>query len=213
MLTTQLLTHRYVPATHPGARERVIIVLHGLGDSLNGFSFLPQALRLPEFSYLIVNAPDDYYGGFSWYDFGGENRALSTPGIERSRTLLLKLIVELQGQGVAAGDIHLFGFSQGCLMSVDVGLRCPQVLGGICGVSGYVGVPEEYPEKLSDVVRQQKFLITHGVRDPMVPFGPAAEQFAELQKQGVPLEFKIYDKEHTILPEELGEIREWFDGL
>ena len=61
--------------------------------------------------------------------------------------------------------------------------------------------------------RSQKFLITHGVRDPMVPFGPAAEQFAELQKQGVPLEFKIYDKEHTILPEELGEIREWFDGL
>jgi predicted esterase len=44
----------------------------------------------------------------------------------------------------------------------------------------------------------------------MVPFGPAAEQFAELQKLGVPLEFKIYDKDHTILPEELEDIREWF---
>ena len=213
MLTTRLLTHRYVPAKAPGAHERLIIVLHGLGDSLNGFSFLPQALNLPEFSYLMVNAPDDYYGGFSWYDYGGENRALSNPGILRSRKLLLDLIGELEGQGMAAADIHLFGFSQGCLMAVDVGLRCPQVLGGICGVSGYVGFPEEYPEKLSDVARRQKFLITHGVRDPMVPFGPAAGQFAELQKQGVPLDFKIYDKDHTILPEELADIREWFLGL
>ena len=213
MLSTALFSHRYVPARMPGARERLIIVLHGLGDSLNGFSFLPQALNLPDFSYLMLNAPDDYYGGFSWYDFGGENRALSSPGIVRSRGLLLRLLEELQGQGVEAADVHLFGFSQGCLMAVDAGLRCPEVLGGICGVSGYVGVPDEYPEKLSAVARQQKFLITHGVRDPMVPFGPAAEQFAELQKLGVPLEFKIYDKDHTILPEELEDIRAWFLGL
>jgi phospholipase/carboxylesterase len=213
MLSTRLFTYRYVPAPAPGARERLIVVLHGLGDSLNGFSFLPQALKLPEFSYLMLNAPDDYYGGFSWYDFGGQGNPVSSRGIVRSRQLLLELIGELKGQGVGAADIHLFGFSQGCLMAVDVGLRCPEVLGGICGVSGYVGFPGEYPEKFSAVAREQKFLLTHGVRDAMVPFGPAAEQFAELQKLGVPLEFKIYDKDHTILPEELEDIRGWFLGL
>jgi phospholipase/carboxylesterase len=213
MISTRLLTHRYVPAATPGPRERLIVVLHGLGDSLNGFSFLPQALRLPAFSYLLVNAPDDYYGGFSWYDFGGQGNPVSNPGIARSRGLLLQLIDELKGQGLEASDIHLFGFSQGCLMAVDVGLRCPQVLGGVCGVSGYVGFPGEYPAQFSAVAGQQKFLITHGVRDLTVPFGPAAEQFAELQKQGIPLEFKIYDKDHTLLPEELGDIREWFLGL
>jgi phospholipase/carboxylesterase len=213
MITTRLFSHRYVPAPQPGSRERLILVLHGLGDSLNGFSFLPQALRLPEFSYLLLNAPDDYYGGFSWYDFGGENRALSTPGIKRSRKLLLSLIEELEGQGMAASDIHLFGFSQGCLMSVDVGLHSPKILGGICGVSGYVGVPEEYPAGLSPAAPQQHFLITHGTGDPMVPFGPAAGQFAELQKIGIALDFRIYDKAHTILPEELEDIREWFLSL
>jgi phospholipase/carboxylesterase len=213
MLTTRLLSHRYVPATAPGAHERVMVVLHGLGDSLNGFSFLPQALRLPEFSYLMVNAPDDYYGGFSWYDFGGQGNPVSHAGIRRSRGLLMGLIEELEAQGVTADHIYFFGFSQGCLMATDVGLRCPKVLGGICGVSGYVGLPEEYPEQFSAVARQQKFLITHGVSDPMVPFGPAAQQFAELQKLGIPLDFRIYEKVHTLLPEELDEIREWFAGL
>jgi len=210
MLSTRLFTHRYVPARAPGARERLILVLHGLGDSLHGFSFLPQALNLPEFSYLLLNAPDDYYGGFSWYDFGGQGHPVSHAGIRRSRQLLFDLLDELQAQGIAAGDIHLFGFSQGCLMSVDVGLRYPQALGGICGVSGYVGLPEEYPRQFSAVAKQQKFLITHGTGDPMVPFGPAAEQFAELQKAGIAIDFRVYDKVHTILPEELEDIREWF---
>jgi phospholipase/carboxylesterase len=186
-----------------------MIVLHGLGDSLDGFAFLPQALDLPDFSFLGVNAPDSYYGGYSWYEYQGD----SATGILRSRQLLLDLIEELQGQGVEAADIHLFGFSQGCLMAVDVGLRCPQVLGGICGVSGYVAFPEEYPAAFSAVARLQKFLITHGTRDPMIPFGPAAAQFAELEKQGIPLDFRVYDKDHTILPEELADIREWFMGL
>jgi phospholipase/carboxylesterase len=209
MISTRLFKHRYVPAPAPGPRPRLIVVLHGLGDSLNGFAFLPQALRLPEFSYLMVNAPDAYYGGFSWYEHAGD----ASPGILRSRQLLLGLIGELEEQGVGASDIHLFGFSQGCLMAMDVGLRCSKKLGGICAVSGYIGVPFEYPEAFSAVAKEQKFLVTHGVRDAMVPFGPAAAQFAELQKQGIPIEFKIYDKEHTILPEELEDIREWFAGL
>ena len=92
MLNTQSLESRYYPARGADhARERVIIVLHGLGDSLHGFSFLPQALNLPGFSYLMVNAPDPYYGGYSWYDFGGDPQ----PGQRRSRALLLDLIEEI----------------------------------------------------------------------------------------------------------------------
>jgi len=213
MLSTRLFTHRYVPARLPSDRERLIIVLHGLGDSLHGFSFLPQALNLPEFSYLLVNAPDDYYGGFSWYDFGGQGNPVSHAGIRRSRQMLFDLLAELEGQGMAASDTYLFGFSQGCLMSVDVGLRYPKVLGGICGVSGYVGLPEEYPEQFSAVAKQQRFLITHGTGDPMVPFGPAAGQYAELQKAGIAIDFRVYDKVHTIVEDELDEIREWFSAL
>ena len=208
MLTTRHFQHRYVPARQKSARERVVIVLHGLGDSLNGFSFLPEALGIGELSYLLLNAPDSYYGGYSWYDFQGD----SATGIRRSRELLLKLLHELKEQGVASSDIFLFGFSQGCLMATDLGLRCPEVLGGICGVSGYVAFMEEYPEHLSPSAQSQHFHISCGYRDTMVPFEPAARQFQQLQALGINIDFRAYDKEHTILEEELKDIAAWFRG-
>lgn len=206
MLTTKLFQHSYVPARSKGEREKVMIVLHGLGDSLRGFSFLTEALGIEELSYLMLNAPDDYYGGFSWYDFQGDKDV----GIRRSRELLLKLVEELKAQNVEPRDIFFFGFSQGCLMATDIGLRCPDILGGICGVSGYVGLMEEYPAQFSAVAKDQRFLITHGHSDPMVPFEPAAQQFQKLHSLGIQIDFRAYDKVHTILPEELNAIAGWF---
>jgi phospholipase/carboxylesterase len=206
MLTTRTFEHRYVPAAKKGERERVLLVLHGLGDSLRGFSFLPEALNIDAFSYLFLNAPDSYYGGYSWYDYPGN----SAVGIRRSREMLLQLLQELKEQGVAANDIFLFGFSQGCLMATDLGLRSSEILGGICGVSGYVAFMEEYPEHFSPVAQSQHFFITHGYLDPMVPFESSFRQFQQLQKFGIPLEFHPYDKDHTILPEELNDIATWF---
>lgn len=205
MLNTSRFTHRYLPARAPGPRERVLVVLHGLGDSLNGYRFLPDALRIPELSFLLVNAPDAYYDGYSWYDYRGDMR----PGVTRSRDLLLALLDELQDQGVEARDIFLFGFSQGCLMVTDVALRAPVVLGGVVGVSGYVAFPEQYPDALSPVARDQKILITHGRLDPVVPFEPAARQFRQLRDLGLDLDLVVYDKEHTMLMEELNTISDW----
>ena len=57
MLVTEL-----VPAREPDSR-RLMVVLHGLGDSMDGYRWMPQELDLPWLNYLLVNAPDDYYGG------------------------------------------------------------------------------------------------------------------------------------------------------
>jgi phospholipase/carboxylesterase len=205
MLTAGNFHHRYIPPRIRSARERVLIVLHGLGDSLNGYHFLPEALQIPELSYLLVNAPDPYYGGYSWYDFMGDME----PGVVRSRGLLLGLLDALREQGVLPEDTFLFGFSQGCLVAADAGLRCESVLGGIVGVSGYIALAGEYPAAFSPAAKAQKFLFTHGRRDPVVPFEPARKQFLELRKQGIDLEFLAYDKDHTMLQEELADIATW----
>jgi phospholipase/carboxylesterase len=209
MLTSRVFRHRYVPARLPdtgaGGRERVVIVLHGLGDSLNGYFFLPEALGIPELSYLLINAPDAYYGGYSWYDYMGD----SGPGIVRSRGLLRELLGELEEQGVSPADVYLFGFSQGCLMAVDAGLRGEAALGGIVGVSGHVAFAAEYPAAFSPSARDQKFLITHGRLDPVIPFEPARKQYHDLRKLGIDLDFVAYDKDHTMLREELDDIAAW----
>ncbi len=45
-----------------------MVMLHGLGDSIEGYRWFPEAMGLPGMNYLLVNAPDEYYGGYSWFD-------------------------------------------------------------------------------------------------------------------------------------------------
>ena len=211
MLKTDLFTHKFFPAKDPGPRPRVLLVFHGLGDSLNGFTWMPPELRLDSLSYLLVNAPDDYYGGFSWFDFtgGGADMGPAIAGIKRSRKLIQNLIDEVIAQGVAAGDIFLFGFSQGCLMALDAGLRTDKRLGGIIGVSGWLAFQDEYPAAFSPVAKTQAFLVTHGSFDPLLAFKTTQAQCVFLKEQGIDLTFQRYDKDHTVLPEELRDIRSW----
>ena len=177
---------------------RLLIVLHGLGDSMDGYRFLPQVLGIPGLSYLLVNAPDPYYTGYSWYDIMGDQK----PGVIRSRELLVRLLDDLIAQGWNAENIGLFGFSQGCVMSLDLALRYPRKFGCVVGVSGYVALMEEYPKELSAIAREQKILVTHGSLDTLVPSKAAKVQLDKLRSMGVSIEWKEYRKEHTIDPNE-----------
>ena len=42
--------------------KQLMVVLHGLGDSCAGYRWLPSLLGLPWMNYLLVDAPDSYYG-------------------------------------------------------------------------------------------------------------------------------------------------------
>src|SRR5437879_10158905 len=87
--------------------RRLLIMLHGLGDSIEGYRWLPPALNLPWLNYLLVNAPDEYYGGYSWYDFIGD----INPGVQRSRKLLFELLEAQREAGFPSEQIILGGFS------------------------------------------------------------------------------------------------------
>ena len=114
-----MLQTEFYKATDPASRH-LMVVLHGLGDSSAGYRWLPGALQLPSMNYLLVNAPDAYYGGFSWYDLAGE----PGPGVRRSRDQLFELLDQLRAAGFPTEGTVLFGFSQGCLMTIEVGMRC-----------------------------------------------------------------------------------------
>ncbi|HEY2082386.1 MAG TPA: serine esterase [Verrucomicrobiae bacterium] len=201
----QPLAHEFIPAQDPNSR-RLWIMLHGLGDSIEGYRWLPEAMRLPWMNYLLVNAPDEYYGGYSWYDFAGD----IVPGVERSRKLLFELLDARRAAGFPTDQTILGGFSQGCLMSIDAGLRYPHRFAGIVGISGYVCEPERLVKELSPVAFQQRLLITHGTLDPMVRFDEAREQINLLKSAGLRIDFREFQKAHTIAgEEELEVIREF----
>ena len=207
-----MLETEFYPATDKNSK-RLLIALHGLGDSTAGYRWMPDEMRLPWMNYLLVNAPDSYYGGFSWYDFTGDQGK----GVRRSRALLFELLDAQRAQGFATESTVLFGFSQGCLMTVDVGFRYPHRFAGLVGVSGYVHEPERVVEELPPVATQQRLLFTHGTQDPLIPFAQVREQVNILKAAGLHIEWHEFVKAHTIAGEhELGLIREFiaarFDG-
>ena len=199
-----MLHSELIPAAENDSR-RLMVMLHGLGDSIEGYRWLPEAMALPWMNYLLVNAPDDYYGGYSWFDLGDD----ITPGVKRSRQLLFELLDALRGKGFPADQITLGGFSQGSLMAVEIGLRYPHRLAGIVGISGWVCEPEKLVTELSPVAREQRLLITHGTGDPMVAISQVRRQIPVLKAAGLNLEWREFPKVHTIIEEELGIIRDF----
>ncbi|MFA6545039.1 MAG: hypothetical protein WCS99_11475, partial [Limisphaerales bacterium] len=175
-----MLTTEFISAANPASR-RLLIALHGLGDSLDGYLWLPGALNLPELNCLLVNAPDEYFGGYSWYPFPNATHA----DIQRSTRLLSELLDAQRERGFPTEQTTLFGFSQGCLMTVEVGLRYPHRFAGLIGVSGYVHDPERLLREKSPVADRQRLLLTHGTRDPLIPIGPVRQQVRQLQAAGL----------------------------
>jgi phospholipase/carboxylesterase len=203
-----MLENEFIPAAEKNSR-RLMIMLHGLGDSIEGYRWLPEAMNLPWLNYLLVNAPDEYYGGYSWFDFMGNPR----PGIARSRELLFELLDAQSAKGFPADQIIFGGFSQGCLMAIEVGVRYPHRLAGIVGISGVVSQPDKLIEEQSPIAKHQRFLVTHGTMDHMLPFAATRDQIKRLQAAGLNLEFREFLKDHTIAgEEELSLIREFVRG-
>jgi phospholipase/carboxylesterase len=192
-----MLHSELIPAAKKDSR-RLMVMLHGLGDSVEGWRWFPEVMNLPWLNYLLVNAPDDYFGGYSWFNLVED----IAPGVQRSRKLLFELLDDLRAKGLPAEQITLGGFSQGCLMAVDVGLRYPHRLAGIVGISGWVCEPEKLMQELSPVGRQQRLLMTHGTEDPMVTIGRVRKQIPVLKAAGLNLEWHEFMKAHTVAGEE-----------
>lgn len=198
-----MLNAELIPADEKS--PRLLVMLHGLGDRIEGYRWLPEAMDLPWLNYLLVNAPDDYFGGYSWFDLND-----MAPGIQRSRKLLFELLDDLRAKDFPAEQITIGGFSQGCLMAIEAGLRYPHRFAGVAGISGWVFEIEKLLKELSPVAREQRILMTHGTADSMVPIARVRPQIPLLKAAGINVEWREFAKDHTIAGEqELSVLREF----
>lgn len=201
MLDTEL-----IPAAESDSKW-LMVVLHGLGDSMEGYRWLPKAMDLPWLNYLLVNAPDDYHGGFSWYDIYED----PDPGVKRSRKAMVELLDNHREAGFPSKQTFQFGFSQGCLMTMEIAMRYPHRLAGCIGISGYVHQPDNALKELSTASKEQEILFTYGTFDPIIPADKVKGQLHQLIADGnLQIDTHEFAKEHTIAgTEELSLIRDF----
>lgn len=202
------LNFEWIPCARGISRDRqkLMLVLHGRGDSASAFRSINEELRIPGMNYLLVNAPRRYDGGFTWYAFP-PNQAR---GILLSRQLLLDLFDQLFSAGWSAKDLYLYGFSQGSLMSVDLVLNAPFTLGGAVGISGYVYFFRGWQRRLKKNATSTPLLLTHGIFDDALPIEVSREQARQLKKAQVDVIWREFNKEHEIdLDKETNFIRHW----
>jgi phospholipase/carboxylesterase len=105
--------------------------------------------------------------------------------------------------------VVLGGFSQGCVMSLALGLgaeleRRPVA---VCGFSGFIPVVEGW--SLDESRPLPRVALGHGTLDPVigVEFGRAARD--EILRAGGEVLYKEYPLPHTLDPQFLVEVREW----
>ncbi len=188
--------------------KKLMIILHGRGDSSEGFRGFSSFLDIDDMNYILLDAPFEYYTGYSWYPLPPDQ----LPGIEYSSTLLTKDLDTLFEEDFNAEESFLFGFSQGSLLTFEFGARYEKVLAGYIAISGYIYDAPKLLEDMNKDVLESRWLCTHGKYDAVLPYETSKEQVEMLIDGGFDVEFKSYDKDHTIVEDELKMIADWIKG-
>lgn len=202
MIETALFKSKFIPSQKPS--EKLMIVLHGKGDSIKPFMEFDQELRIPEMNYLLLNAPRKYMGGYSWYG----DPPFQKDGVLRTRAKMFQLLRELEEQGWKPENTFLFGFSQGCLVSADIGMNYPKRLGGIVGISGYFHFFPRWKRSLKRN-RATPWLFTHGDKDDVLPIEDTKYGVEKLKSAGLDVQFVEFKKKHVLKDDEYPIIKKW----
>ncbi|MDQ7067111.1 MAG: serine esterase [Sulfurimonas sp.] len=170
------LQNQFIPSKVPS--KKLMIILHGRGDSSDGFLGFPPFLALDDMNYILFDAPFEYFTGHSWYQLPPDQ----LPGIEYSSKLLTKDLDTLFESDFNVSESFLFGFSQGALLTFEFGARYHKVLAGYIAISGYIYDAPTLLEEMNPNVNAHNWLCTHGTSDPVLPYETSKEQIKTLTR-------------------------------
>ncbi|MBQ5939884.1 alpha/beta hydrolase [Massilia sp. AB1] len=200
--------------------EVAIIWLHGLGADGNDFVPIVRELDLaglPGIRFVFPHAktmPVTINGGYvmrAWYDITGAEltRREDEGGLRASQRDVEALIAREKERGIPASRIILAGFSQGCAMTLQTGLRHPEKLAGMLCLSGYLPLATVVGNERNEVGLSTPIFMAHGRQDHVVPFLRAEQSRDALQAMGYQVEWHAYQMQHSLCLEEVQDISKW----
>jgi phospholipase/carboxylesterase len=179
------------PPLSGGKAKQLIVLLHGYGsngdDLISLAPFFAQAL--PEAEFLSPNAPfpcEIAPFGFQWFGFEDRTPEMLLGGARLAAEILDKFLdAALAERNLTDRELALVGFSQGTMMSLHVGPRRANRIGGILGFSGSLIAPQLLGSELKS---KPPVLLVHGTADQVVPYGALVQAEKALKEAGIPVE-------------------------
>ena len=204
----------YLEQTQSDARNQpLVIFLHGFGSNEEDLFGIKDALP-STWTYLSARAPMPVDPqGYRWFtktpgdgDYNGE-----TADLQRSAALIEDFVGKATAKYHTHSDrVFLVGFSQGAIMSYEVGLRKPALVRGIAALSGSVLPVLKAELKPSESLGKLAIFIGHGTLDQALPYASATQANEVLVGLGLTPEFHGYPgMPHTVSETEVQDLKAW----
>src|SRR5262249_34945263 len=105
--------------------------------------------------------------------------------------------------------IVLAGFSQGGALALYTGVRYPERLAGIIGLSCYLLLGSCLAAERNEANQNTPIFMAHGTQDPVVSVQLGNDTRQALEAAGYPVEWHTYPMPHAVSPEEIDAIATW----
>ena len=149
-----------------------IILFHGYGGNGKDMSTLTYNWKrfLPNTVFLCPDAHEACSinpSGFQWFDLSKDDPKYIIEQSLRAEEIIHKFINEVKElYKLSNSKICLSGFSQGCMLSINIGLTSDENFNCVVGFSGKIIDKEHLSKRISS---KTKMLLIHGELDAVVP--------------------------------------------
>ena len=152
--------------------KNAIILLHGYGGDGKDISSLSlnQKRHLPNTIFICPNGHEPCSinpSGYQWFDLTNDNPEYILEQSLKGEKILNQFINEVKEKfNLANNQICLSGFSQGCMMSINLGLTSDNKYNCIIGFSGKIINIKDLETRKKNSTQT---LLIHGELDQVVP--------------------------------------------
>ena len=152
--------------------KSAVILLHGYGGDGKDISMLSLNWKrhLPNTIFLCPNGHEKCSinpNGYQWFDLSKDDPKYILNEVIKAEEKINVFIREIKDKyNLKNRNICLSGFSQGCMMALNVGLTSLENFGCIIGFSGKIIDKDDLEKRIKS---NTKTLLVHGDQDAVVP--------------------------------------------
>ena len=174
--------------------KNAVILLHGYGGDGNDISAITLNWKrfLPETIFLCPNGHEVCpinQNGFQWFDLEKDDLDYILQESIKAEKKLNLFINEIKSEfNLNNSKICLSGFSQGCMISINLGLTMEEEFNCVVGFSGKIIDKENISKRIKS---KTKMLLIHGDQDVVVPPNSLLEAKDFLIRNKVNVETKM----------------------